>query len=90
MMYDITIDENALEFLEGLPKKIQRQVGKKIMALAKDPRPQGCRKLQGEESVYRIKSGDYRIIYAVNDKQITVYVVRIGDRKNIYQIFKRR
>lgn len=83
MSYHIQIDRQALKTLAGLPEKPKRQVVKKIESLAKNPFPPGNTKL--EDDLYRIRSGDYRIIYTVNERQITVCVLRIGDRKEIYR-----
>lgn len=54
-----------------------------IVGLANDPRPPGCKKLKGR-SGYRIREGNYRVIYEINDKILTVTVVEAGDRKDIY------
>ena len=56
----------------------------KMLELENNPRPSGCKKLQGRNG-YRIRSGDYRIIYEVEDKIITVTVIDVGHRKDIYQ-----
>ena len=84
--YRIYIDESALKSLGNLPKKIQRQIGREIESLATNPRPRGSQKIRGVDGDYfRIKSGNYRIIYQVDDKKITVFVVRIADRKEVYR-----
>jgi mRNA interferase RelE/StbE len=83
--YKVYIDECARDSLARLPKKIQRQIGKKIDALSENPRPRGAKQLQGHDKIYRIRSGDYRIIYQVDDKKIIVFVIGIGDRKDIYR-----
>lgn len=88
LKYRVYIDESALKTLAELPKKIQRQVSKKIDALSENPRPSGAKQLQGHDKIYRIRSGDYRIIYRVDDKKITVFVISIGDRKEIYRQLK--
>jgi len=58
---------------------------KRIVALAVDPRPPGCEKLTGQER-YRIRHGTYRIIYAIRDDELTVWVVKIGQRKDVYRL----
>ena len=84
--YRVYIDESAIKSLDNLPKKIQRQIGRKIELLATNPRPRGAQKIRGVEGDYfRIKSGNYRIIYQVDDQKITVFVVRIADRKEVYR-----
>jgi mRNA interferase RelE/StbE len=54
--------------------------------LRENPRPQGVKKLAGEENLYRIREGDYRLIYTIGDKELIVLVVKIGDRKEIYRM----
>ena len=58
---------------------------KRIAALAVAPRPPGCEKLTGQER-YRIRQGTYRIIYAIRDDELTVWVVKIGQRKDVYRL----
>ncbi|MFH2120479.1 MAG: type II toxin-antitoxin system RelE/ParE family toxin [Pseudomonadota bacterium] len=68
------------ERIEKIPKKSLQQIMKRIAALAVDPRPPGCEKLTGQER-YRIRQGICRIIYAIRDDELTVWVVKIGQRK---------
>ena len=75
----------ASKFIEAQPAKIQRQLFAHIEALALNPRPAGCKLLYSDEKIYRIRSGNYRIIYQIQDKILLVVVVKIGDRKNIYR-----
>ena len=56
-----------------------------MKSLQHDPRPSGVKKLGGEDDLYRIREGDYRIIYTVQDKELIVLVVKIGDRKEVYR-----
>lgn len=84
-MYEIKVDRKAAKFIAAQSKNVQRQIVSKIRSLAKDPRPQNCKQLKGMDGVYRIRSGDYRIIYQVIDKQLIVLVVRVGHRKDIYK-----
>lgn len=79
----------ALDFLGGLPPKIRRQIIKKAKALHTQPFPQGVKKLQGVEteqgeSVYRERSGDYRILYVVRSKPAEVIILDIDNRKDVY------
>ncbi len=76
-------------YLERLTqRKIKRQIVTKIESLAKDPRPQGSKRVQnvtdGSNPVYRVRSGDYRILYCIRDGQ-TIVVLDIGDRKDVYR-----
>ena len=87
-MYEIAIDEKALDFLSGQPRKIQRQIMRKIDGLAADPHPPGSRKLHAKENLYRIRSGHFRVIYAVDKKKILVLILHIGHRKEVYDWLK--
>jgi mRNA interferase RelE/StbE len=86
-LYGFAYSSQALAFLKGLPKKIRRQIIAKVQALARDPYPPTCKMLQGmrdgEESVYRVRSGDYRILYVV--RKVVVIILDIGHRKDIYR-----
>lgn len=71
--------------MKNLPKIEQRRIVKRIEILAVEPRPFGAKKLSGEENLYRIRSGDYRIIYQIQDKILLVLVVKIGHRREVYR-----
>ncbi len=71
-----------LEDIDGKPDR--RPVAQRIQDLATDPRPPGCEKLSGEDK-YRVRQGDYRIVYAVDDKKSVVTVVKVGHRKEVYR-----
>ena len=71
--------------LSGLSKSDLRKVDAKIQALAENPRPAGAKKLEGVDDLYRIRSGNYRVIYQVEDVRLIVLVVDVGDRRNIYR-----
>lgn len=83
-MYAIGLKPRAARFISAQSKKIQRQLITHIEALAVNPHPAGCRLLYANEKLYRIRSGNYRIIYQIQDKKLLVIVVKIGDRKEIY------
>ena len=83
--YKLRIKKSAAKELEAISRKADRQrVAKRIEALAEDPRPPGCKKLSGSER-YRVRQGSYRIVYAIEDDELIVYVVKIGDRKSVYR-----
>ena len=85
-MHEIIIGERASRQLRHLPRDVLRSVNLAIENLGVDPRPRGCRKVRGEEHVWRVVvRGDYRVIYGVNDetKQVTVYDVKRRE-KNTY------
>jgi mRNA interferase RelE/StbE len=67
-----------------IPKKDLKKVLKRIKGLAENPRPWGCEKLTGQER-YRLRQGRYRIVYSIQDDELTVWVVKLGHRKDIYR-----
>ena len=71
--------------MRSLPRAAQVRIAPKIEALADEPRPPGVKKLAGEEELYRIRVGDYRVIYAIEDAELVVLVVMVGDRKDVYR-----
>lgn len=85
--YKIEISEDAENALERIPQKDVVLIVKKIEALAESPRPRGCEKLGGND--YRIRSGNYRIIYSVEDVRLIIWVIDIGQRKDIYRRYNR-
>ncbi len=83
--YKLRIKKSAAKELEAISRKAdRRRIVSRIEALAENPRPDGCKKLSGSER-YRIRQGSYRIVYAIEDKQLVVYVVKIADRKSVYR-----
>ena len=82
--YKIYFKESVEKDFRAIPKKYLQKIIRRIQALASDPRPQGHEKLTGQER-YRIRQGHYRIIYSIQDKEFTVWVVKVGHRKDIYR-----
>ncbi|HET7790556.1 MAG TPA: type II toxin-antitoxin system RelE/ParE family toxin [Gemmatimonadales bacterium] len=82
--YKLLITRSAAKELEGLPLKLRRRVAGRIEALAATPRPPGVEKLSGQEK-YRIRQGDYRVPYAIDDGAQSVTIVRIGHRRDVYR-----
>lgn len=82
--YSVQIKSSAAKELERLPLKTRRQIAKKIQALAGNPRPVGCEKLSGED-LYRFRPGDYRVVYSIADDVLTVLVIRIAHRREVYR-----
>jgi mRNA interferase RelE/StbE len=82
--YRITIKKSAAKELEALPKKDLQRIIKRIQTLAQNPRPDGSQKLSGKEQ-YRIRQGDYRIVYSIKDKDSLVDIFKIGHRREIYR-----
>jgi mRNA interferase RelE/StbE len=71
--------------LLALPQAAQARIASAIDALAGDPRPSGVTKLRGPEGFYRIRVGDYRVVYAIEDDVLLVLVVRVGHRREVYR-----
>lgn len=86
--YAIEISDDAEKALERLPKKVVALLDKKISSLADVPRPRGCEKLDDKD--YRVRVGEYRIIYSVEDDRLVVLVIDVGPRKDIYRRYNRR
>jgi mRNA interferase RelE/StbE len=74
-----------LKQLKKIPSELQERIQIKIDDLATEPRPNGVKKLKGKENAYRIRIGDYRVIYDIFDDLLVVNVVEVGHRKNIYK-----
>jgi mRNA interferase RelE/StbE len=81
--YSIFIKKSAAKELEGLPKKDLVKVLARIEGLAENPRPPGAEKLAGLD-LYRVRQGSYRIVYSVEDRVLTVWVVKVGHRREVY------
>jgi mRNA interferase RelE/StbE len=84
MKYTVLIERYAQKQIMKLDKKIIPVIKAAIADLADNPRPYGYKKLKGEDA-YRIRVGDYRVIYEINDDKIIVTVVSVGHRKDIYK-----
>ena len=63
----------------------RRRLIVKINALAANPRPPGCEKLSGERDLYRVRQGDYRIVYSIADQILTIEIIKIGHRREVYR-----
>jgi mRNA interferase RelE/StbE len=82
--YRLVIRRSAGKEIEALPQKDRRRIVTRIQGLATDPRPAGCEKLSGEEK-YRVRQGDYRILYEIVDSDLVVTVVKVGHRGDVYR-----
>jgi len=85
MAYSILLTPPAERQLRALAESVQKRIVKQLKSLRENPRPQGVKKLAGEDDLYRIRQGDYRIIYMIREKELIVLVVKIGDHKEIYR-----
>lgn len=81
--YKITIKKSAAKELQNIPKKELPRIVKRIQAFTENPRPTGSQKLSAREQ-YRVRQGDYRIVYSINDKELVVNIVKIGHRREVY------
>ncbi|MHC4476234.1 MAG: type II toxin-antitoxin system RelE family toxin [Planctomycetota bacterium] len=86
-VYRIEIAEAAANFIRGQPKKVQRQIMRRISTLAQDPYGKG-RKIKSTADVLRIRSGDYRIAYVVKRRRVLVLVLNVGHRSNFYRYYE--
>jgi mRNA interferase RelE/StbE len=83
MAYRIVIHSAPERALDRLPSPMAARIERRIDALADDPRPPGCKKLTAVDA-WRIRVGDYRVIYQIHDDRLIVLVVRIGHRRDVY------
>lgn len=85
MPYKVAFKPSAADALRRLPRKVQAQVIRKVESLAADPRPRGCTKLAGSELLWRVRAGDYRVVYEVRDDVLTVVVLKVAHRSHVYR-----
>ena len=82
--YKILFKQSVARDLRSIPKKDVQRILQRIENLTDEPRPVGVEKLSGDEK-YRIRQGNYRILYAIDDDVITVTIVKVGHRRNVYR-----
>lgn len=85
MTYTIEFSRAAEKQLLSVQKQDLRKIAQKIDKLSSNPLPSGYEKLKGSEDLYRIRQGDYRIIYTVAEKKLLVLIIKIGHRREIYR-----
>jgi mRNA interferase RelE/StbE len=83
-VYKLQYARSAEKELDKLPRSAVMRIREAIEGLAKDPHPRGSKKLQGEEQTYRVRVGDYRVIYEVHEKEVVILVIRVRHRKDAY------
>lgn len=83
--YRIVFKPSAQRAFFALPKDVQKRIDKRLLSLQDNPRPAGIKALTGEPGVYRLRIGDYRVLYEIHDDQVLVLVLRIGHRREIYR-----
>lgn len=84
MAYSVTVQRRAQKQIARFPSNVHDRIGKALQALGENPRPPGCRKLRGEDG-WRIRIGDYRILYHIDDGLEEVTVAQVGHRRDIYR-----
>ena len=85
-MYKLILKKSAVKEINSLPKRVLGNVVAVIDSLAENPRPEGCTKLKGKEKLWRVRSGDYRIVYSIDDKVEIVEINRVRHRKDVYKL----
>lgn len=84
-MRKIEWKHSAVKDLRGIAPGSVATILEAIRDLVADPKPHGCRKLHGSEHTYRIRVGDYRVIYSIENRALTIWIVRVGHRKEVYR-----
>ncbi|HSH80929.1 MAG TPA: type II toxin-antitoxin system RelE/ParE family toxin [Herpetosiphonaceae bacterium] len=84
MRYTLIIQRRAQRALERINEPDYSRITAAIQALADNPRPHGCKKLEGQDA-WRIRIGDYRVIYEINERALVVTVVKVGNRRDVYR-----
>ena len=84
-MYSVTIKKSAAKSIEKLPKKVVNEIIPAIRNLSENPRPNGVKKLTTSEDLWRIRVGDYRVVYWIEDDVKVVDVTQVAHRSNVYR-----
>jgi mRNA interferase RelE/StbE len=79
------LSKKAIKQFKALPKLVRERARAKIDSLATNPRPNECKALKGAKGLFRVRVGDYRVIYSIADKELLILVVEIGNRREIYK-----
>jgi mRNA interferase RelE/StbE len=82
--YKVSLKKSAEKELRSIPARDIEKIVEKLKGLAHQPRPHGCEKLEGQER-YRLRQGDWRMIYSINEEEKSVMVVKIGNRREVYR-----
>jgi len=82
--YRVFFKKSVQKDLSAIPKNDLKKVLDRIQGLADDPRPPGCEKLTGQER-YRLRQGRYRILYSIQDDELSIWIVKVGHRKDVYR-----
>jgi mRNA interferase RelE/StbE len=82
--YRVFFKKSVEKDFETIPQEELKRILRRIDLLREDPRPPGCEKLTGQER-YRVRQGRYRILYSIQDEQLSIWVVKVGHRKDVYR-----
>lgn len=83
--YEVVFDSRAGKEIGKLDKPVARRVYSAVMTLAEEPRPDGCRRLSGYPGLWRIRVGDHRVVYSIDDGQLVVVALRVAHRREVYR-----
>lgn len=83
-LYTVILKRSAEKELDRLPAKLHERVTAKLLELERHPRPRGVQKLHGQDC-YRIRIGDYRVLYLIDDRSATVEIIAVGNRREVYR-----
>jgi mRNA interferase RelE/StbE len=83
--YTVILRRPARKALSALPQEVQKRIVQALENLANDPRPPGARAVQGHDHLLRIRVGDYRVVYTVQDDTLVILVLRVGHRRDVYR-----
>ena len=84
-MYVVRLRKRVVKEIEALPRRERERIMEAISELETVPFPHGCKKLQGHENSFRIRIGDYRIVYSVYQSELVVEVLKVGHRRDVYE-----
>ncbi|MGH3628984.1 MAG: type II toxin-antitoxin system RelE family toxin [Sciscionella sp.] len=84
-VYQVELSRAAAKAFRDLQRKMQVRIASRIRSLAENPRPHDVKKLQGQDNIYRLREGDYRLLYEIFDQRLLVHILRIGHRREIYK-----
>lgn len=84
MKYTVILAKSVQKQLDKLPQDVFSRIQRRLSALESDPRPHDCKKLKGVDA-WRIRVGDYRVIYEIHDGQLVIIVIEIGHRRDVYR-----
>ncbi|MEM9216003.1 MAG: type II toxin-antitoxin system RelE/ParE family toxin [Cyanobacteria bacterium P01_F01_bin.150] len=85
MTYTLLVSKSVQKQISQLPKSVKSRAIEKIKNLASDPRPSGCIKLKGHDNQYRVRVGDYRIRYDIDDKALSIKILQCKHRRDVYK-----